>query len=501
MQMFIEGFQNFLDINVIVFSAVGMVVGIIFGVIPGLAANIGIVLFLPVTYILQPMEALLLLLGIFCGATYGGSVTAILLGTPGTNSAAATVLDGYELTKKNQAWKSLMMALVASVIGGIISALLLLIAAPLIASVTIKFAPPELFTISVFGLSVIAAVSGKNFWKGLIGGALGMLLSTVGSDTMSGKTRFIFGNIKLSTGLSMSAVLLGIFAVCVILDKAREIFSENKEDIKKIVFSHDDKLSLKEIRQCVPLMMKSSVIGCIIGIIPGVGAGIASILSYNEAKRVSKTPEKFGSGIIEGVAAPEAANNAVTGSALIPTLTLGIPGAPAAATLMAAFTIHGLVPGPLLFKNSGAQMYSIMIGFLFLNIIMLFIGYIMCRFFVNVVRVPSQVLIPILTLTCIAGAYSESGSMIQVYTLLAFGFLGYIFSIVKIPAIPIVLGFILGSLSEFNFRRSLVMSDQSLSIFFKRPICIFFILLTIVFIITLTADTKKLKEKITKSKG
>ncbi|PNV62480.1 C4-dicarboxylate ABC transporter permease [Clostridium sp. chh4-2] len=501
MQMFIEGFQNFLDINVIVFSAVGMVVGIIFGVIPGLAANIGIVLFLPVTYILQPMEALLLLLGIFCGATYGGSVTAILLGTPGTNSAAATVLDGYELTKKNQAWKSLMMALVASVIGGIISALLLLIAAPLVASVTIKFAPPELFTISVFGLSVIAAVSGKNFWKGLIGGALGMLLSTVGSDTMSGKTRFIFGNIKLSTGLSMSAVLLGIFAICVILDKARDIFDENQEDIKKIVFSHDDKLSLKEIRQCVPLMMKSSVIGCIIGIIPGVGAGIASILSYNEAKRVSKTPEKFGTGFIEGVAAPEAANNAVTGSALIPTLTLGIPGAPAAATLMAAFTIHGLVPGPLLFKNSGSQMYSIMIGFLFLNIIMLFIGYVMCRFFVNVVRVPSQVLIPILTLTCIAGAYSESGSMIQVYTLLAFGFLGYVFSIVKIPAIPIVLGFILGSLSEFNFRRSLVMSDQSLSIFFKRPICIFFILLTVVFIITLTADTKKIKEKFTKSKG
>ncbi|WP_242984455.1 tripartite tricarboxylate transporter permease [Clostridium sp. chh4-2] len=499
--MFIEGFQNFLDINVIVFSAVGMVVGIIFGVIPGLAANIGIVLFLPVTYILQPMEALLLLLGIFCGATYGGSVTAILLGTPGTNSAAATVLDGYELTKKNQAWKSLMMALVASVIGGIISALLLLIAAPLVASVTIKFAPPELFTISVFGLSVIAAVSGKNFWKGLIGGALGMLLSTVGSDTMSGKTRFIFGNIKLSTGLSMSAVLLGIFAICVILDKARDIFDENQEDIKKIVFSHDDKLSLKEIRQCVPLMMKSSVIGCIIGIIPGVGAGIASILSYNEAKRVSKTPEKFGTGFIEGVAAPEAANNAVTGSALIPTLTLGIPGAPAAATLMAAFTIHGLVPGPLLFKNSGSQMYSIMIGFLFLNIIMLFIGYVMCRFFVNVVRVPSQVLIPILTLTCIAGAYSESGSMIQVYTLLAFGFLGYVFSIVKIPAIPIVLGFILGSLSEFNFRRSLVMSDQSLSIFFKRPICIFFILLTVVFIITLTADTKKIKEKFTKSKG
>lgn len=342
MQLFIQGFQNYLDVNVILFSIIGMAVGIVFGVIPGLAANIGIVLFLPLTYVMEPLEALLMLLGIFCGATYGGSVTAILLGTPGTNSAAATVLDGYEMTKNNQAWKALMMALTASVVGGIVSALLLLIAAPVIASFTIKFAPPELFTISVFGLSVIAAVSGKNFWKGLIGGAIGMLLSTVGADTMSGKTRFLFGNIRLSTGLSMSAVLLGIFAMCVILDKARELFDQNQMEIKKISFSHDDKLHLKEVVRCMPLMIKSSVIGCVIGIIPGVGAGIASILSYNEAKRSSKTPEKFGAGFIEGVAAPEAANNAVTGSALIPTLTLGIPGAPAAATLMAAFTIHGL---------------------------------------------------------------------------------------------------------------------------------------------------------------
>lgn len=498
MDMFLQGLQNFMDFRVILFSVVGMSVGIVFGVIPGLAANIGIVLFLPVTYVMEPIEALLMLLGIFCGATYGGSITAILLGAPGTNSAAATVLDGYEMTKNHQAWKSLMTALVASVVGGVISALLLLVAAPTIASATIKFAPPELFTISAFGLSVIAAVSGKNFWKGLAGGAIGMLLSTVGSDTMSGKTRFLFGNIKLSTGLSMSAVLLGIFAMCVILDKTRELFDQNQEKIDKITFSHEDRLSWKEIVECTPLMIKSSLIGCIIGIIPGVGAGIASILSYNEAKRTSKTPEKFGTGFVEGVAAPEAANNAVTGSALIPTLTLGIPGAPAAATLMAAFTIHGLTPGPLLFKTSGSKMYGIMIGFLFLNFAMLLIGYVMCRFFVNVVRVPSEVLIPILTLTCIAGAYSEAGSMIQVYTLLAFGLMGYIFSLVKIPSIPIVLGFILGELSEFNFRRSLVMSDQSLSIFFKRPICVFFIVLTFVFIFTLTADTNKLKAKFKK---
>lgn len=500
MDMFLQGLQNFMDFRVILFSVVGMSVGIVFGVIPGLAANIGIVLFLPVTYVMEPIEALLMLLGIFCGATYGGSITAILLGAPGTNSAAATVLDGYEMTKNHQAWKALMTALAASVMGGVISALLLLAAAPTIASATIKFAPPELFTISAFGLSVIAAVSGKNFWKGLAGGAIGMLLSTVGSDTMSGKTRFLFGNIKLSTGLSMSAVLLGIFAMCVILDKTRELFDQNQEKIEKITFSHEDRLSWKEIVECTPLMLKSSLIGCIIGIIPGVGAGIASILSYNEAKRTSKTPEKFGTGFMEGVAAPEAANNAVTGSALIPTLTLGIPGAPAAATLMAAFTIHGLMPGPLLFKTSGSQMYSIMIGFLFLNFAMLLIGYVMCRFFVNVVRVPSEVLLPILTLTCIAGAYSEAGSMIQVYTLLAFGLMGYIFSLVKIPSIPIVLGFILGELSEFNFRRSLVMSEQSLGIFFKRPICVFFIVLTFVFIFTLTADTGKLKAKFKKGR-
>ena len=493
MDIFLPGLQGVMTLDSLVYSVAGVFVGIIFGAIPGLAANIGIVLFLPLTYVLEPVPALLMLLGIFCGATYGGSITAILLGTPGTNSNAMTVLDGYPMTKNGKPWKALMAALIASVIGGVLSALLLLFAAPVISQATIKFAPPELFTVSVFGLAVIAAVSGKSIWKGLVSGSVGMLLATVGTDTMSGKTRFLFGNIRLSTGLSMSAVLLGIFAIVVILEKARELVTHQELVMDKVRFSNQEKLKAKEALRMTPLSLKSTVIGSIIGIIPGVGAGIAGIVSYNEARRASKRPEAFGTGCLEGIWAPETANNAVTGSALIPTLTLGVPGAPAAATLMAAFTIHGLQPGPLLFRNSGDTMYSIMIGLVLLNLIMLVGGWLVCKFFVNVVRVPGKVLVPVLTLTCVAGAFAESGSMIQVYTLLALGFVGYVFSLLKVPSVPLVLGFILGPLAEQNFRKSLVMSGQSLAIFVQRPICIAFIVLTVVFVMALTVDKEKLK--------
>lgn len=499
MENFLVGLQNVFTLSNLAAMLIGMAIGIIFGAVPGLNANIGIVLCLPFTYGMQAIPAMLLLLSIFCGASFGGSISAILIGTPGTNNAAMTVLDGYPMSQKGRPFQAIVTALVASTVGGVISALVLLAAAPFVSIVTIKFAPPELFAVSVFGLSVIAAISGKSFWKGLLSGSIGILVSLVGLDSMTGKSRFIFGNYNLMGGLSLASVLMGMFAVFVILEKVEDILQNNDaKNAASLNRTKEDRFSIKDFFRCLPAMLQSSIIGVVVGAIPGVGGGVASVIAYDSAKRISKEPEQFGEGSIEGVAAPEAANNAVTGAALIPTLTLGVPGAPAAATLMAAFMIHGLTPGPLLFKEDGPTVYSILIGLVIANIFMLVVGRVLCQVCVHITKVPLTILVPALAMTCIAGSYSDSNSMTNVYILLAFGLVAYVFSLMKIPAIPLILGYILGPLAESNLRKSLVMSQGSFQIFLQRPICLFFIILTVIFIVCLKFDVKALFRKLTK---
>lgn len=499
METFMAGLQNVFTLSNLVAMLIGMAIGITFGAVPGLNANIGIVLCLPFTYGMEPIPAMLLLLSVFCGASFGGSISAILIGTPGTNNAAMTVLDGYPMSQRGRPFQAIITALVASTVGGVISALVLLVAAPFVSVVTIKFAPPELFAVSVFGLSVIAAISGKSFWKGLLSGSVGILVSLIGLDTMTGKSRFIFGNYNLMGGLSLASVLMGMFAVFVILEKVEDILqNKDAKNAASLNRTKEDRFTRKDLTKCLPVMLQSSVIGVIIGAIPGVGGGVASVIAYDSAKRISKEPEKFGEGAIEGVAAPEAANNAVTGAALIPTLTLGVPGAPAAATLMAAFMIHGLTPGPLLFKEDGPTVYSILIGLVIANILMLAVGRVLCQGCVHITKVPLSILVPALAMTCIAGSYSEANSMTNVYILLVFGFVAYVFSLMKIPAIPLILGYILGPLAESNLRKSLVMSGGSFQIFLQRPICLFFIVLTVIFVVCLKFDVKAFFRKLTK---
>lgn len=504
MEAILAGLSQAFSIGNFISMAIGMAVGIIFGAIPGLNANIGIILCLPFTYGMQPIPAMLLLLSVFCGASFGGSISAILIGTPGTNNAAMTVLDGYPMAQKGYPFRGIMTALVASTIGGVASALVLLVAAPFVSAVTIKFAPPELFAVSAFGLSIIAAISGKNFWKGLLSGCVGVLVSLVGLDSLTGKSRFIFDNFSLMSGLNLASVLIGMFAFLVILERVKNIFSDGGETGKNAVQikkNKEDRFTRADLKVCMPHIVRSTLIGIVIGAIPGVGGGVASVIGYDTARRTSKNPEEFGTGRIEGVAGSEAANNAVTGSALIPTLTLGVPGAPAAATLMAAFMIHGLTPGPLLFSESGSTVYAILVGLVIANILMLFIGRALNFAFMSIMRVPWEIMIPALGMTCIAGAYSDSNSMVNVYTLMIFGLLSYIFSLVKIPAIPLILGFILGPLTESNLRKSLVMSDGSFMIFLQRPICVFFILLTIVFVICLKFNVKDFMKSCFKRKS
>ncbi|MCT4596436.1 MAG: tripartite tricarboxylate transporter permease [Vallitalea sp.] len=499
LQNLTSGFAELFTIQNFIFMNVGLLVGIIFGAIPGLSANIGIVLFLPFTFSLNPINAILMLLGIYCGGTYGGSVAAILIGTPGTNAAAATLLDGYPLAQSGKANKALTMALTASTIGGVISALILLFAAPGISRFTIAFGPPEYFALGIFGLSVIASVSGNNIFKGVISGCFGVFLAMVGLDVMSGTVRFTFGNIRLMSGLGLIPVLLGLFAIEIVLGHVYTIFNKDElDDASQVDLS--DKLEMSELKASLPAIFKGTFIGTIIGAIPGIGTGVASFLSYNEAKRTSKHPEKFGKGAIEGVAAPEAGNNAVTGASLIPLLTLGVPGSAVAATLLGAFMMHGLVPGPNLFKDQGTIMYAIMIGLVFINIFMFLQGKLLVKFFAKVTKVPNALLVPILLITCIAGAFSYKNTLFYVYILLIFGALSYVIKKLGFPPVPIVLGYILGPIVEFNLRRALVMSEGSYTIFFTRPISVAFIILTVGFMFMLTRQQKKQKKLASQNK-
>lgn len=494
MEVIFQGLMNVLSINNFISMFLGMLIGIVFGAIPGLSGNVAIILFIPISLSMSPVEGILMLLSIFCGATYGGSITAILLGTPGTNSSAATVIDGYPLTKKGQARKALDIALIASTIGGVISGMLLLFGAPAVAAVTLHFGPAEFFTVSLFGLSVIASVSGKSLLKGLLAGCFGILLSLVGLDTMTGAMRFTFGSYRMMGGLGLNSVLLGLFAISVILDKISDIKNPNHaiDAIDKI--NVKGKLTKDEVKRCLPTIFRSSFIGCVIGAIPGVGTGVANFLCYNDAMKISKEPELFGHGILEGVAAPESGNNGATGTALIPTLTLGVPGAPAAATLMGAFVLHGLQPGPLLFKNEGPVMYAILIGFVICNFVMLLEGKALLPFFVKVTKVPMALMVPILAIVCVAGAFSASNSMFAVNVMVVCGVVAFVFNLLKIPVVPVVLGYILGPITEFNLRRALVVSDGSFSIFFTRPISLLFIVLTVVFLVMLKKQDRKTKK-------
>lgn len=490
------GFQALLSPLSIIYIAIGVLVGIIFGAIPGLTGTIGISLFLPLTYKMSPVQALLFLTALFCGGEFGGSISAILIGTPGTNAAAATMLDGYPLAKSGKARKALMMALVASTFGGLFSAFILLFGAPAVAEFTINFGPAEFFMLAVFGLSIISSVSGKDIWKGLVAGCIGVLLSLVGIDSMTGTFRFTFGNINMIRGLSLIPVLMGLFAVPSILGMVSEPYRKNKEERKIILMDKKDNLSLSEIKPTFKTLLRSSAIGTIVGAIPGTGTGLASFLSYDMAKKNSKNKENFGKGELEGIAASESANNGVTAGALIPLFTLGIPGSPSAAVLIGAFMIHGMQVGPSLFSEQGPLVYAVMIGMIVANIFMFIEGKYLSKVFAMITKVPDNVLAPILLILCSAGAYSVNNSVFDIGLFLVCGVTSFLIGKLGFPIMPISLGYVLGPLAEFNLRRALVLSEGSWSIFFTRPISLFFIILTLVSLIATQDSFKKIFKKV-----
>ena len=469
-----SGLINSLSLINILWMNIGLFCGIIFGSLPGLTATMGVALFLPVTFGMEPIPAMFLLLGIYCGGIYGGSITAILIKTPGTPAAAATVIDGNEMARLGHPGLALDTALKASTFGGLFSALILIFAAPQLAKAVLNFTSVEKFMLSLFGLSIITTISGKQVFKGLIAACIGMLAATVGLDPIEGLPRFVFNINEIQSGIDIVPALIGLFAITEILNKVYI----GDQPVGDVVVPKEH-MGFKHFKSCFKDILKSSVIGTIIGAIPGTGGGTAAFLSYIEAKRSSKTPEKFGTGYINGVAAPEAGNNGVTGATLIPLLTLGIPGDSVTAVMLGALTMQGLIPGPALFTRQADMMYTIMVGLLVVNIFMLLQGKVLIKAFIHITKVPSTLLSAILIVLCVVGGFSVNNNSFDAYVMMVFALIGYVMYRFQLPGVPLLLGLILGPMAEENLRRSLVVSKGSWSIFFTRPISLVFFLITV----------------------
>ena len=475
----------------IVWINVGVFIGSVFAAIPGLTVILCVILFLPFTYQMTAIPGMMFLLGIYCAGGYGGSVSAILINTPGTPHAAATMLDGHPLSKQGRTKAALKIALYASTFGGVFSALMLLFLGPQVARVAAQLGTAEYFMVCLFGLTIIAGVSGKSMIKGVISACIGLLLSCVGADPMTGYDRLTFGVGRLYLGLDLAVCLIGLFALVEILAKAELKPDALHLDAKKM--EDNGVITKEEYKRMARPVLLSSLIGSLVGIIPGTGASEASWFSYNTAKNMSRHPEEFGHGSVEGIAAAESANNAVTGATLIPLLTLGIPGDGTVAIMLSALMINGLNPGLSLFTTDGDIMYAIMLGLILVNLFMLLQGKFLTRLFAKVVSIPQEILTPIIVIFCFAGAYSVNKNYFDVKVALVFAVIAWVLRKLDMPAVPILLGMVLGNMTETNFRRALLISNGSPAIFFSSIYCIIFLVLIVVAVGTIVRG--KLKER------
>ncbi len=477
------GFLNALaPINLLMMAA-GTAMGIVIGCMPGLSAAMGVALMLPLTFTMKAETGLIVLGAIYCGAIFGGSISAILIHTPGTPASAATAIEGYQMTLRGKAGKALFTACYASFWGGLLSCISLYFFAPLLAELTLKFQSAEYFWLSIFGLTIIAGVAGKSLIKGLMSGALGLLLSTIGSDPGSGIPRFmLFGNSYFYDGINVTCALIGLFSMSQVFILAEKKIKERAQASKVT-----DKMSLtREERKILrPTIARSWIIGNLIGILPGAGASIACFLGYNTSKQFSKHKEMFGKGSIEGVAGSEAANNAVTGGSLIPTLTLGIPGESVTAILMGGLIMKGLQPGRMLFNEENAIVtYTFFAGFVLVQFFMLGIGLLGCRGFAQISRLSDAILIPCVTVLCFVGSYAIHKNIMDMVVMLVFGVLGYAMRKFDLNTAAVVLALILGPIGEKGLRNALRSSGGSISVLFSSVVCWVLIALCVVGILS-----------------
>ncbi len=489
------GFATVLTPTGIFLMFVGVAVGIVFGALPGLSATMAIALFLPVTYAMASADAMTLLMSLFIGGVSGGLISAILLHIPGTPSSVATCFDGHPLVAKGQAAKALGVGVVFSFLGTIFSTVLLMFLAPEIARAAVSFGPFEFFSIAIFSLTMIATLSSGNMVKGISAGVIGFMFSTVGTDAIESVQRYTFGSTDLKGGFDMLAVMVGLFAVGEIIAAAETshhksegiVTQPSMKGIKGFGFS------MKEFVGQLPNALRSAFIGMGIGILPGIGGGTSNMLAYTVAKNSDKHPEEFGQGRIDGVVASETANNATIGGAMVPLLTLGIPGDTATAMLLGALTLHNLTPGPLLFQNQAPVVYGIFAAMLISSVIMLFMEFFGLRVFVKLLAIPKYILLPCIFVLCVIGAYNLKNNMSQVLACILFGVIGFAFKKFEVPSTPFILGFILGPLAESNYRRGMMRTFGSFGPFMTSPISAVF--LGIALFVIILAATKPLRQK------
>lgn len=479
----LSGFLLLLSWQAVFAAVVGLSIGIVIGAIPGLGPTIAIAVMLPVTFAMPFVPAMMLVLGIYQGGIYGGSISAILYNIPGTAAASATVFDGFPLAQKGKARRALKAALYASVVGNGLSCLVLLLVAAPLASFALRFGPPETAMLMLFALIAVGAVSGRSLFKGLITMMVGLLFATVGLDPVLGTSRFNFDLRILDSGIALIPVLVGLFAVSEILEQVGQRDPAADSTVATIKSGGPgDVFSWIELWRMRIIVFFSAVIGIIIGALPGIGSTTPAFLSYELARRRSRKPQEFGRGAIEGVVAPETANNAVTGGALIPALALAIPGDATTAVIMGALMLQGLTPGPFLFQNHGPEVYAILIGIILQTIPTIIIGLMLLPVAVRLLSVPRTVIFPAVLVMCVVGAYATNYNVFDVGVMVAAGFVGFGFRRLGYPLPPLLIGFILGAPFEAAVRQSLLMSQGSLSIFVSRPISLVFIALTVVMV-------------------
>ncbi|UCD81972.1 MAG: tripartite tricarboxylate transporter permease [Desulfobacterales bacterium] len=473
------------------FVFIGITAGIIVGALPGLTATMGCALLIPFTFGMPPIQGLLMLLGIFCGGIYGGSISGILIRTPGTPSAAATLLDGYPLSQKGLAGKAIGISTIASFVGGTTGAIVMTFLSPQIAKIGLKFGPPEFFSLAIFGLGMIITISGRSLLKGIIAAVFGLLITIIGFDPLSGVPRFTFGSQDLLGGVTFIPALIGLFGYAQVFRNIEKItiLPPVKSKVEKIL------PKFAEIRSTLFTMIKSGLMGTFIGSIPGTGCDVAAFVTYGEAKRSSKHPGRFGTGVLEGVAAPEAGNNGATGGAMIPMLTLGVPGDAVTAVLLGALTIHGLQPGPMLFKDHLDVIYPIFAGMILAQFILLIVGLSGARVFARLINIDRRILTPVIFFLCVVGSYSMRFSFFDVGLSLIIGVIAYFMEYYEYPVSPILLALILGPMAEQNLRRSLIISHGDPTIFITRPISAGFIILALAVIISSYYRIKKAGER------
>ena len=477
MEHFLAGAAAFLQPHVLGFTVIGIVAGIIVGLIPGVTITMGVILVLPFTFGMDPLQGIATMVGVAVGGASGGLISATLIGIPGTPSAMATTFDGFPMARRGQPGRALGLGTWASLVGGLLGWIVLVLAAPPLAELGVRFGPWEYFALIVFSLTSIASLAGSSLTKGLIAACLGLLLATVGVDPVLGASRFTFGNPQLDSGFEFLTVLIGLFAFSQLMtDLERRKELAQVERLQSIDLRIPTIQVWRDLWRSKLVVLWSSIVGIWIGIVPAAGGSIANVLAYEQSKRMSKHPEEFGHGATDGVIASEASNNSVSAGDLVPTLALGVPGDAVTAVMLGALLIHGVQPGPLLMVNHATLAYGVIFGYLVATILTLIIQLGGMRLFVRLVHIPYDIMVPGILVLCGLGSYVINNRLFDVWVLLGFGLLGYFMVKHGFELTPFILGFLLEPLAESNIKRAL-QTNPDLTVFVTRPMSGFLLLL------------------------